>query len=940
MTQTLPGGILTFLFTDIESSTQLWEQLPEAMKGALQRHDAILRQAVEGDGGVIVKNTGDGCLAVFRTAPEAVAGALAAQRALAADPWPEIAPRAVCVRMALVTGEAELRAGDYYGPAVNRAARLMAAGYGGQVLLSGITAALAGQQLPPEASLHDLGSHRLKDLSSPEHVYQLLAPGLQAEFPALKSLDATPSNLPAQLTSFVGRRRELAEATQRLASTRLLTVVGPGGTGKTRLTVQLGADVLGQFPDGAWLVELAPVSDPELVLQSLAAVLNLRERPGITLLDLVVSFLEVKRLLLILDNCEHLIEACAWLADTLLRHCPQLKIIASSREALGISGEAIYPLPSLVLPLASGDSPWRSWAARAVTADELEAIRQSEAVQLFVERAVAVQSHFKLGEQNAAAVAQICRRLDGIPLAIELAAVRVRLLAPEQIASRLDDRFRLLTGGSRTALPRQQTLQALIDWSYDLLSPEEQGLFRRLSVFTGGWFIEAAEAVCPGFEVLDLMAQLINKSLVAVEESTDGTMRYRMLETIRQYGLERILETGEMAEARDRHLEYYLQVAEDREQDYYSPREIQTLNAFELEHDNFRAALQWGLEGNYVALLRLAGSLATFWTRRGYNLEGYNWLKMGLDLIPSIHPLSGEQKNKLQLVRAKAMLGSASTLFGQGQFSRVVTASAEAEGLYRDAGEPSGMAMAMGLQGLAAIQSGDHDLARTELQKAINFGRQIGNKIALSLSLTAYGFLLLIVEGNFIAAKQCYLESIQYSNDIGSAWITAQASLGLGRLAEFDSQPEQFRQHFLEAEALYQEMGDRYFVNVARSERAHIERRQGNLEVAETLYRGCLPEWMELGQKAAISHELECLAYIAVTKERPTRAAKLLGAAQALRETTGVNMQPIERTEYEGEIAKLKIGLDTDSLEAAWSAGRKMDPAQAMACALDEMGCS
>ena len=478
-----PSGTVTFLFSDIEGSTALWEQSADSMRPALARHDSLLRQAIEAGGGYVFKTLGDAFCAAFATAPEALAAALSAQIALAGEGW-EL-PTPLLVRMALHTGSAEERDADYFGPPLNRVARLMAAGHGGQVLLSEVTQALVRDALPRDVTLGDLDLHRLKDLGRPERVFQLEHPALPADFPPLRSLDnpALPNNLPQQVTSFIGREKQLAEVKALLDRTRLLTLTGSGGSGKTRLSVQAAADVLDQYEGGVWLVELAALADAALVPQSVADVLGVKEQAGGTARQGLLDWLRPKRLLLILDNCEHLVTACAVLAAEILRLCPRVRLLASSREPLGVVGEQVYRVPSLSLP-----DPKQP--------QTVESLSQFEAVRLFIERAQAVQYSFSVTDANAPAVAQICWRLDGIPLALELAAARVRALPVEEINTRLDHRFRLLTGGSRTALPRQQTLRALIDWSYDLLNEEEQTLLARLSVFAGGWTLEAAGGVC------------------------------------------------------------------------------------------------------------------------------------------------------------------------------------------------------------------------------------------------------------------------------------------------------------------------------------------------------------------------------------------------------------------------------------------------------------
>ena len=596
MTPAPPSRTITFLFTDIEGSSALWEQQPDGMQTALARHDALVRQAIEAHGGHVVKTTGDGFHAAFDTAHGAIGGVLAAQQALWAEPWLEIQPHALRVRMALHSGEAVARAGDYFGQALNRAARLMSIGHGGQILVSLATAELVRDQTAPGTTLLDLGEHLLKDLNRPERVYQLTGPGLPTEFPALRSLSALPNNLPVQLTSFIGREKEMAEVRHLLDATHLLTLTGPGGTGKTRLALQTAADVLDSFADGVWLVELASLADPALVTQTVAAALAVREQPGRALLDSLLDYLRAKKMLLLLDNCEHLIDACAQLAITLLSGCPNMKMLVSSREALGVAGETAYRVPSLALPDPSQTT--------------LETLAESESARLFVERAQAAQPRFTLTAHNLGAIVQITQRLDGIPLAIELAAARVKVLSAEQIADRLDDRFRLLTGGSRTALPRQQTLRALIDWSYDLLTEPERAAWRQLSVFAGGWTLEAAEAVIGG-EALDLLSHLADKSLVSVEER-DGAARYRLLETGRQYGRDKLLEAGESPPTRDRHLAHFLDWATQLEPDFYGRDMLRALNQFGAELDNIRAALEWAQEHDPEAALQLASSFGAY----------------------------------------------------------------------------------------------------------------------------------------------------------------------------------------------------------------------------------------------------------------------------------------------------------------------------------------
>ena len=529
----MPTGTVTFLFTDLESSTRLWEQYGEAMGAALARHDAVLRDAVRASGGYLVKTTGDGVHAAFGTADAALAAAVAGQRALVAEPWAAVPP--LRVRMGIHTGAAEIRDGDYFGPTLNRAARLGAAAHGGQIVVSAASEELVRDSLPEPVTLRDLGEHRLRDLGRPEHVFQVDVAGLPTDFPPLRSLDAFPGNLPVQLTSFVGRGAELQALSEALRSGRLVTLTGVGGVGKTRLATQLAAEVLPAFPGGAWLCELAAAEDAESMTQLVAATLGVPPRPGVTLGESIVSFLQPKALLVVLDNCEHVIDAAGRLAERVVARCPDVRIVATSREGLAVAGEQVWPLRTLAVPEPAAST---------------EAIVSDDAVLLFVDRARASRPDFAIDGANAEPVAEICRRLDGMPLAIELAAARVVSMSPREIAARLDERFRLLTGGRRTAVERHQTLRATLDWSYSLLDERDRRVFDRLGVFAGGFDAAAVEAVTAGdgvegWDTIDALADLVAKSLVTTEARPDGTTRYEVLETIRHYSRERLDEAGD-----------------------------------------------------------------------------------------------------------------------------------------------------------------------------------------------------------------------------------------------------------------------------------------------------------------------------------------------------------------------------------------------------------
>ena len=547
-----PTGTVAFLFSDIEGSAIRWDTHRDEMLEAVRRHDALMRAAIERNGGYVFKTVGDAFCAAFATVPEAVTAALDAQRAIGAADWSAVG--GLRVRMAIHAGVADERDRDYFGPAVNRIARLLAVGHGGQVLLSRAAKELSGELLPAQTELLDLGRHSLRDLSAPEHVFQLHASHLPQEFPLLRSLSVLPNNLPVHLTPLIGRNEEIAEIEALLERSRLVTLTGAGGIGKTRTALQVAADTLRGDGDGVWFVDLAPLDDPALVPSAIAQVFNVADEGGSRpLIERVAAALKAKTLLIVLDNCEHVVSAAADAADRLLHLCPDARILATSREPLGIAGEESYRMPTLSVP-PEGER---------MTA---ERVTQYAAAALFVARAHAAQRTFALTDENAAIVADVVRRLDGIALAIELAAPRVKVLSLNQLDQRLDERFKLLTGGSRTALPRQQTLRATIGWSYDLLTPAEQSMLRQLAIFRGRWSLEAAEAICiderfPGWDVLDLLSALVDKSLVVVEIEGEE-QRYRLLESTRQFAAERLDEAGEREDVAARHCRYFAKLAQ------------------------------------------------------------------------------------------------------------------------------------------------------------------------------------------------------------------------------------------------------------------------------------------------------------------------------------------------------------------------------------------
>ncbi len=659
-----PSGTVTFLFTDIEGSTQLWEDHPEAMREALERHDTVVSGAIDAHGGYVFSTGGDGFAAAFQRAGDAAAAALEGQLGLAAEAWPDGVT--IRVRMGLHTGEASERNDDYFGPALNRAARLMAAAHGGQVLSSSVTGSLISPHLPGGAGLKDLGEHRLRDLSEPDHLFQLVDPRLQGDFPPLRSLDSYPGNLPVQATGFIGRKKELVAVTKALGAARVVTLCGVGGVGKTRLALQAAAETVLVYPDGVWLAELAAVSDPDGVDESIASALGVQPRPGTPALKCVLDYIRGKQLLIVLDNCEHILGAVARFVDVGVRESRGLQVLATSREGLAVPGESVITVPSLQLP-----------GTEASPEESLE----SESSLLFVDRARESNSDFVVGPEDAADIADVCRRLDGIPLAIELAAARSNSMTPAEITAHLDQRFKLLTRGRRTASTRQQTLRNTIDWSYELLENPERQVFRRLAVFAGEFGLEAAESVVPGdgvesFDALDLLGRLVEKSLV-VAESVSGSTRFRLLETIRDYAWERLEEAAELDGAGERHARYFLAFAERADAGLESPDETVWRRRVERELENLRAGLRW-----FISTGDADSALAEVYALS--NVGSLSHLPFGM-LALEVADMPAAADNPL---RAAAFGCVAMTFAEQGELQESITYADKADALLASLGHP------------------------------------------------------------------------------------------------------------------------------------------------------------------------------------------------------------------------------------------------------------
>jgi len=874
----LPAGVVTFLMTDIEGSTRLWDEAPEAMRAALVRHDDIVCAAIGEHEGFLIKARGEGdsTFSVFARATDAVVAACGLQAALTSEPWPHGAP--LRVRIAVHTGEADRGVDDYYGTAVNRCARLRSIAHGGQVLVSESTTGLVRESLPEEVTLRDLGFQRLRDLAEPERVSQLHHPLLPSDFPALRTIDLVANNLPYQVSTFIGRDAEMTKVRELLRETRLLTLTGAGGVGKTRLALQAAAEMLYEYPDGVWLVELAALSDGGLVLQTLAATLGVREEPGRPLAETLTSWLRSKRLLLLLDNCEHLVDATAGLAESLLLQCPGLRIVATSRETLRTEGEAVWRVPSLSVPHRTpGTEP------------QPEQLTQYAAVRLFIDRATRVSPAFKMTNENAPSVAEICSRLEGVPLAIELAAARTSILSPVQIEERLDERFRLLTGGRRTALPRQQTLEATVRWSYDLLPQAEKRLFARLSVFAGGFTLEAAEAVCSGAgtdasDVAELLGELASKSLVI-----PGTGRYWMLETLRAYGRQRLEESGETEARRQCHASHFLGFAEEARTQMTGAGQAHSLRRLDREGENLRAALAWGLTHDVATSLRLAVALQQFWVLRGHWAEGREWVTQSLARAQDVSPEDRAQGLyvagvlavvQYDQVQAEPLLRDALAMARQcghrrteanalntlGNLAANSGRYEEAKGLYEDS-----LAIRRELADRHAIASSVHNIAqdaherrdyaaaRALYEEVCVIWRELGDEIALSATLNNLGNLATDL-CDYEAAQPPHEEALALRRRVGDKPGVAGSLTNLGRVLQERGDHEGARACYGESLALGRELGYRRVMGVTLGNLGNLAADQGNWAESRELHREELAIWRDLGHKPGEALSLSNLA--------------------------------------------------------------------------------
>jgi predicted ATPase/class 3 adenylate cyclase len=961
----LPSGTVTFLFTDITGSTQLWERHSVAMRTALVQHDALLHAAIARHGGVVVKGMGDGLIAAFALAEDGLSAALDAQRAFTSAAWGETGP--LQVRMALHSGAAEPQGDDYVGPTLNRAARLLAAGHGGQVLLSLAAAELLRDQLPADVQLRDLGAHRLKDLTRPEQILQLVTPDLPAEFPPLRTLEVRRHNLPTQATALIGREREVAElcALLRQPDVRLVTLLGPGGTGKTRLALQAAAELVETFPDGVWFVNLAPVTDPDLVLPTIAQAFDIRELGGRSLSTTLADALREQRLLLVLDNFEQVVTAASDLGP-LLALAPGVTILVTSREALQLSGEHRVTVPPLALP-----------DLRAIGVGEVsiaEEVSQYEAVRLFIERARVARADFTVTNANAPAVAEICVRLDGLPLAIELAAARVGLFTPEALLNRLERRLPMLTGGPRDRPARQQTLRDAITWSYALLNADEQHLLAQLAVFASGWTIAAAAAVAADDEiaVLDRLEALADKSLLRQSPAADGEPRFTMLETIREYCLELLEQRGGLAEAQARHAAYFLQWAEAAAFELNSPRKAAWCDLLEADHGNLRATLHWlHAQADYPALARLGSAIWRFWWIRGHWREGWRWLvqiERGLaNQAAPEHTLlrarllagltwmaigvsdfrSGEAyaQESLRLSagtndllsRADAWMGLAHATFGFSDLNRTMVAMREANGLYQAAGDLAGIAYTQNLIGSVQYLQGDLDAAQTSQEQALAIARTCGDLNSAGAALTDLG-LLAAARHEFEAAEALLKEGMELRRTVGDRHGRSSDLTYLANIAIVQGKFAWAEELQREALELRRALGDRRGLVAALGNLARATRGQGDLAAALRWNNQGIDLAREIDYLNGYHWSLLIAAEIAAAGGQYGTVARLLGAAEGLRAAHNLLVDPDMWDGLARITAEARSALTEEEMDEAWAAGRALDIAGALAIATRPLG--
>ncbi len=937
----LPEGTITFVLTDVVGSTRLWEQHPTAMSAVMERHDRLIAQIVAHHGGSVVRarSEGDSSFAVFRSAPDAVACCLGLQRAFRDEPWPE--GISVPIRVGALTGSAERTGTDYAGTAVNRCARIRDLAGAGHVLLAETTTEVIRDVLPTGASLRELGEVRLRGLSRPERIFQLRHADLPDDTPEIRTADV-PNNIPARLTNFVGREDERRWLESQLTTgPRVVTLTGSGGAGKTRLALEAATDVMRRFEDGVWFVELGGLGRPDLVPNQVASVLQVREQRGRSIVDEVIDRLRGARALLVLDNCEHVIAAAAALVGTLLQACTSLRVLATSREPLGVGGEVRLPVPPLAVPDVDDTAA-------------LEEISAADSVALFLDRARLVRPGFDADAGNVHALASIVRRLDGIPLAIELAAARIATMTVEEIARRIEDRFWLLSHGPRTAPSRHKTLRLAVDWGHELLDESERALFRRLSVFAGWFGAEQASSICSGTpiderDVVLVLSSLVDKSFL-VRESADGATAYRMLETIRLYAREKLDAAGETAEVRNAHLTWCCRFVDQARPQIHGPSPQSWLDRMEDEHDDIREALNWARSGGDAAVgLRLAAGMGGIWTIRGYESEGRQWLESllalaatagddvrahGLRAIGILAMRQGEVAvarsyldQALALARecgdrhgeAEALekLGGVALMGGEVELASSVYQ--EALGIFRELGEARAEATTLARMGNIAIASRDHERARTLLMQSLAIRRELGNVLGIAEALFQLGGVA-ANRRRFDEARPLFEEALAIARPQGWNVVVAPVLNSLGYIEQEEGDQTAARELFDEALGINRELGNRPGVAASVLYLGDSARLTGSTEEARTLLEEALAMYRSLGLPAGAAEALNSLGHLMVAAGEASAAQDAL--REAIATATGIGNRSLVLASLAG-LAAIQASRGNEATAAVMLGGIK-----------------
>lgn len=914
----IPNGLVTFLFTSIDESALAFQKAPELLQKEFDKHNSIIKNSIDSNNGFIFQFTGEAFCTSFHNAEDAVKAAAEAQLKLSKENFNGIN---IKVKIGIHSGKAEWSESNYLGyVTLARSARVMQAANGGQILISSDTYIQLSSNINlfkngkdkfnetdvTQFSYLDLGERRLKDLINPMRLYQVKAEYLIENFPPLKTLDARPNNLPAQLTSFIGRENEMKKFKELFNKSRLHTLTGSGGSGKTRFALQVSAELIDFFENGVWFVELAAISESEMISQTILKVLDLKEEADKNPEETLINYLQNKEILIILDNCEHLVETCAILAEKLLSRCLKLKIITTSREALNCHGELTHRVLSLGTPSPN-------------EVISLYKLSQYEAIRLFIERALAVRSDFRVTNENAPALAEICFQLDGIPLAIELAAARIKVLPVEKIYQRLNDRFRFLTDGKRTALPRHQTLRAMIDWSYDLLSENEKLLWNKLSIFTGGITLHAAEKICSDEKIesdiiLDLLNQLSEKSIIIFDSIKQ---RYLMLETIKQYGFEKLTESGLSEKLYKRFIDYFIKLSEDAEPNLNGSEVQLWLDKLEEDHGNLQYAIDWSLKNeNGLSAIRLAGSLGNFWFIRGHYTTGRRFLdnilgKNGDSVDSALKKvlywaatlanfqgdyekakryneknleLSRNDKDKLGIATSLSSLGHLGLL--QGEFEKAKMYLNESLIISKETGDKACTASSLSNLGSIAFFQGDYDKAQTYLNESLPLSREVGNKRDITNAVITLGNLA-YYKGNFDQAKIYYNESLAISREIGNKRGIVTSLTNLGNTFFFRCEYDEAQKCLEESLPICREIGDVAAIINTVLNLGNVAFYQGDYEKGREFYEECLSLSRKIGNKREMSSSVQNLGVLSLDIREYEKAKKYFEESLALRKGIG-----------------------------------------------------